>query len=234
MKYFLDTEFDDDGVGPITLISLALVAEDGRELYLVSSEWSPETVCAWVIENVVPHLGDGPRHARSEMRARVEAFIGDDPKPQIWAYFADYDWVLFCRLWGMWSNMPPAIPKCCMDLKQWAVQLDIDSATFKAAVPQEGAMHCALADARWNRQLWDYLCGESQSRAIGAAGPADRAARQTLAAAIVEAARNNVKVPLPGLKAIAIPYQGLYFDAVEVEDFVIKLAQDLVKGAACT
>jgi len=47
MKYFLDTEFDDDGVGPITLISLALVAEDGRELYLVSSEWSPKTVCAW-------------------------------------------------------------------------------------------------------------------------------------------------------------------------------------------
>jgi hypothetical protein len=37
MKYFLDTEFIEDGK-TIDLISIALVAEDGREIYLCNSD----------------------------------------------------------------------------------------------------------------------------------------------------------------------------------------------------
>lgn len=57
--------------------------------------------------------------------------------------------------------------------------------------------------------------------------PAERTERQQLAAAIVESVRNDEKMPLPGLKAIAIQYKGLFFDAVEVENFVFTLAQEI-------
>ena len=57
--------------------------------------------------------------------------------------------------------------------------------------------------------------------------PAERAERQKIAAAIVESVRNDAKMPLPGLKAIAIQYKGLFFDCVDVEEFVFKLAQEI-------
>ena len=55
MRYFLDTEFDENG-STINLISIALVAEDGRELYLVSSEFSVNAFNDWVKANVLPLL----------------------------------------------------------------------------------------------------------------------------------------------------------------------------------
>lgn len=57
--------------------------------------------------------------------------------------------------------------------------------------------------------------------------PDDRAERQKIAAAIVESVRNDEKMPLPGLTAIAIQYKGLFFDCVKVEEFVFKLAQEI-------
>mgnify|MGYP007132577418 CR=1 FL=1 len=40
MRYFLDTEFQEDGE-TIRLISLALVADDGREFYAQAAEYDP-------------------------------------------------------------------------------------------------------------------------------------------------------------------------------------------------
>ena len=56
---------------------------------------------------------------------------------------------------------------------------------------------------------------------------AERSERQQIAAAIVASVRDNTPMPLPGLKAIAIQYKGIFFDAVEVEEFVVKLAQEI-------
>ena len=57
--------------------------------------------------------------------------------------------------------------------------------------------------------------------------PTERAERQKLAAAIVESVRKDKKMPLPGLRAIAIQYKGLFFDCVEVENFVFHLAHEI-------
>ena len=57
--------------------------------------------------------------------------------------------------------------------------------------------------------------------------PAERLERQQIAAAIVESVRVNAKIPLPGLKAIAFQYKGVFFDAVEVENFVFHLAREI-------
>lgn len=55
MKYFYDTEFAEDG-RTIELISIGIVCEDGRELYLQSSEIHHDHVSLWVEEHVYPHL----------------------------------------------------------------------------------------------------------------------------------------------------------------------------------
>ncbi|HXO12259.1 MAG TPA: hypothetical protein VN871_07835, partial [Mycobacterium sp.] len=55
MRYFYDTEFIDDGYN-IELISIGIVAEDGREYYAVSTEFNPERAGNWVRANVLPKL----------------------------------------------------------------------------------------------------------------------------------------------------------------------------------
>lgn len=55
MRYFLDTEFIDDGK-TIGLISIGIVSEDKRELYLQSCEFDRKNVSSWVEENVLSHL----------------------------------------------------------------------------------------------------------------------------------------------------------------------------------
>lgn len=47
MRYFYDTEFIEDG-HTIELISIGVVAEDGREYYAVSTEFDPERAGSWV------------------------------------------------------------------------------------------------------------------------------------------------------------------------------------------
>ena len=55
MRYFYDTEFLEDG-RTIDLISIGIVAEDGRELYLVNANapWSRIRRHDWLMDNVVP------------------------------------------------------------------------------------------------------------------------------------------------------------------------------------
>lgn len=62
-RYFIDTEFFDKGPNDLHLISIALVCDDGRELYLCDSTWlcadgTPDGVMAddWLRANVFPHL----------------------------------------------------------------------------------------------------------------------------------------------------------------------------------
>ena len=55
MRYFLDTEFDEQA-GQIGLISIGIVREDGKELYLQACDFWPWEVSPWVREHVFPGL----------------------------------------------------------------------------------------------------------------------------------------------------------------------------------
>lgn len=57
MRYYIDTEFDGFR-GP--LISMALVREDGRSLYLVMEDAADNAQDPWVKANVIPILRDSP------------------------------------------------------------------------------------------------------------------------------------------------------------------------------
>lgn len=156
MDYFLDTEFDEDGK-KIELISLGLVAQDGRELYCVSNEFDPEQCNDWVKANVLNQLPPALTWvSRSEIKRRIVEFVGMDPSPRFWAYFADYDWVVFCQLFGAMVNLPKGFPMYCLDIKQWQYHLGITQ-SLKAFVPQMAGNHDALCDARWNRDVHAVL-----------------------------------------------------------------------------
>ncbi|PRA13316.1 hypothetical protein CQ010_01330 [Arthrobacter sp. MYb211] len=60
MKYFYDTEFLEDGKS-IELISIGIVAEDGREYYAVNSDMPVERIKKheWLMRNVFPSLPMG-------------------------------------------------------------------------------------------------------------------------------------------------------------------------------
>lgn len=97
MKYYLDTEFD--GFGG-ELISLALVREDDKHLYLVSSETVAEE--QWVIENVIPILWKVPNIDSyfgdlEFFQEAIEDFLQDDDDITIIADWPD-DIKYFCDL----------------------------------------------------------------------------------------------------------------------------------------
>lgn len=155
MRYFLDTEFNESSDG-VTLISIGIVAEDGRELYAISSEFSEEACNQWVKDNVLNQL-EGPRHSRAQIANDIKAFVGFDGSPEFWGYYADYDWVLFCQLFGGMLKVPANWPHLCMDIKQFAIQTGMPH--INKLVPPPDDAHNAMADARWTFEMYKKLVG---------------------------------------------------------------------------
>lgn len=165
MRFFLDTEFDDNG-RTIELISIGIICEDGRELYRISSEFSEEKCNQWVKDNVLNQL-EGPRHTRAEIRDHIKAFVLGSGYPEFWGYYADYDWVVFCQLFGSMIDLPEGWPQYCMDVKQFAVQTGMPHIN-KIVPPPEDA-HNALADAKWTFAMYKKLIGWRE-KTCGACG----------------------------------------------------------------
>lgn len=167
MRFWFDTEFIEDG-RTIDLISIGMVAEDGREFYAVSTEFDPARAGDWIRDNVLCHLPDrsdpaaaGLFRTRAQIREGVLQFIGRD-RPEFWAFYADYDWVAFCQLFGRMIDLPRGWPRYCLDIKQWCIMLG------DPRLPrQTGIEHHALADARWNRDVWAFLSAIRSDRDRG-------------------------------------------------------------------
>ncbi len=168
MRYYIDTEFNERGhEHPMELISLAMVREDGAELYAVLEDgWSPEHSNDWVKANVLPHLGESrhpwidkrqPRVKRRDLARTVTEWISRvDSKPEFWGYYADYDWVLFCQLFGTMMDLPNGFPMFCRDLVQESERLGLTE-EMKSAVPIQGHAHNALDDARNIKARHEWL-----------------------------------------------------------------------------
>jgi hypothetical protein len=154
MKYWFDTEFIEDGI-TIDILSIGILAEDGRELYLVSSEANYSKASQWVVENVLPHLpASGERVLRNAIKRAVLEFCDIEKygKPEMWGYYAAYDWVALCQLFGTMMDLPRGWPMYCRDIKQLC-----DSLGNPKLPEQSRNEHHALADAQWNREAHEFL-----------------------------------------------------------------------------
>lgn len=157
-RFFFDTEFIEDGK-TIDLLSIGVVAEDGTEFYRENGEADLSRAAPWVQTNVLPYL-----HGRGVRRWRIASDLikfvnADDDPPEFWAYYADYDWVVLCQLFGTMVDLPAGWPMFCMDLKQLAVSLG------DPPLPaQTSTEHHALADARWVRDTYLHLTTRETTR----------------------------------------------------------------------
>ncbi|MFZ4538918.1 3'-5' exoribonuclease domain-containing protein [Propionivibrio sp.] len=165
MKFWFDTEFQDDG-RTIDLISIAVVAEDGREYYAVSEEYRHQRASLWLQENVLKNLADAPSYSRLQIRNDLQKFFSfkthscdDISTPEFWAYCGEYDWIVLRQLFGDLMAWPVGWPLFAMDIEQWRVQL-----RAPAFRPQGLGQHNALADARYTRECWQELVKYSISR----------------------------------------------------------------------
>jgi len=178
-RFFLDCEFVEDGF-TIALISIGIVSSDGREYYAISTEFKPRKASQWVKDNVLSQLPPRPSaihnpwisptdreaskvwKSRKAIAAEVREFLLFDPypvidgqldeSPEIWAYYADYDWVCLCQLWGTMMDLPKRMPMYCKDLKQECDRLGNPN------LPEQGTgEHNAISDARWVRDSYLFL-----------------------------------------------------------------------------
>jgi hypothetical protein len=156
-RYFLDTEFIE---APYYLepISVALVCDDGREFYAVNTECDHSKADPWVVQNVLaklPARHDPHWMNKREIAVALRNFVhvtAGARVPEFWAYFASYDWVLFCwLLGGRMIDMPDGWPMFCMDLKQSMAERGLTKADLP---PDPENAHDALADARWLHKVW--------------------------------------------------------------------------------
>jgi hypothetical protein len=182
MRIFYDCEFREDG-RVIDLISIGMVAEDGRELYAVNADapfrrrwWTPWRRSLierhpWLMDNVVPHLPKAYGDARNHMPRRW-LFNYDDPsvKPrrgiaaEVQAFiqatpnaelWAYYGAYDHVVLCQLWGRMID-LPE---GVPMWTNDLKQEVVRLgNPALPkQEGAEHNALADARWVRDAYAAL-----------------------------------------------------------------------------
>lgn len=145
MKIFFDTEFIEDGK-TIDLISIGMIREDGAQLYRECAECDLSRASDWVKQNVIPHLL-GSTRARAYIAADILEFVG--PDPEFWAYYADYDWVALCQLFGRMVDLPAGWPKYCRDFKQ-----RLDEIGNPRLLPNPKP-HNALHDAMWLKRSFD-------------------------------------------------------------------------------
>jgi len=139
MRLFLDCEFSQLSAAA-KLISLALVAEDGREFYVeLLDAWKVEYCSEFVIRIVLPQLWAGA-HALPVIEARkalLDFLTSFDEVLEIITDAPQYDWELFCELAydeGKWPRNVRNHPT--------------DATTLEAINDGAPLPHHALLDAR--------------------------------------------------------------------------------------
>lgn len=148
LRIFIDTEFTDFLKAEI--ISIGLVAQDGRELYLERSDYPDSQCSAFVREAVLSQLGHCPPECIlpiAEMRLSLRTWLNQFAEcgAEIAFDFAT-DWTLFCDLLN--EELPGWITgrNIAREINQLGYALYFMTHKVKE--------HHALHDARANRFAW--------------------------------------------------------------------------------
>lgn len=94
----------------------------------------------------------------SELEEAQKYEMTDKSKePEFWGYYADYDWVVFCSLFGRMIDLPKGFPMYCKDLKQTMDDRGLTKDWKRDNCPDPAGEHNALVDARWNKALYEKI-----------------------------------------------------------------------------
>jgi hypothetical protein len=168
----------------IDLISIGIVCEDGREYHAISREYRYKEASDWVVKNVITPLYIDTVHGDQRNQLSVDDFHLQYGKPipvireelmqffgcwrdqhfyrapdgiEMYGYYADYDWVLFCSLFGKMIDLPKGFPMYCRDLKQMMDERGLTKEWKQENCPDPEGNHNAIVDARWNKKLFSLI-----------------------------------------------------------------------------
>jgi hypothetical protein len=168
----------------IDLISIGIVREDDKRYHAISNEWRFKDASEWVQQNVITPLYLNTVHGDNRNRYDAEDFhhvygksnnqIADELREffgcwrdqhfwrapegiELYGYFADYDWVLFCSLFGRMIDLPKGFPMYCRDLKQMMDEKGLTKEWKRANCPDPEGAHNADVDAEWNKSLYKKI-----------------------------------------------------------------------------
>lgn len=149
MLIFLDTEFT-DFVRP-DLISIGLVAEDGREFYAERTDYHRDACNDFVKNAVVPLLGRAPKATcnRAELTYRLRNWFDALPEPATIIYDFEGDWLLLVKaILGHQQTMPPVNFGQPLHLENSSITHPEFERAQNNTYTQDWPPHHSLADAR--------------------------------------------------------------------------------------
>ena len=159
MKVFFDTEFT--GLHQdTTLISIGLIAENGKTFYGQFSDYDREQVDGWIKENVIGNLPATPQElyatadmvfygCREQVASGLKTWLSQFDEVEMWSDCLSYDWVLFNQLFGHAFDIPDNVYYIPFDIctlfKIKGVDPDINREEF---AEMKGVKHNAMHDAK--------------------------------------------------------------------------------------
>lgn len=113
------------------------------------------------IKGILKGFGKGMAQIASEIKefcyySYSEAQI-ENADIQFYGYYADYDWVVFCWIFGRMMDLPKGFPMYCKDLKQMMDDKGLDKDWKRKNCPDPKGEHNALVDAKWNLKLFNQM-----------------------------------------------------------------------------
>lgn len=174
-KIFFDAEFT--GLHKITtLLSIALVCEDGNEFYAEFTDFDPLQINPWLEQNVLAKMTlndyDFARDYKPDeklvqvkgdtelIRQTMTAWLDDrNSDIEMWGDVNHWDWVLFVSIFGSAFDMPKYIHYMPFDLAT-ALKLcrqDPDVSRYDFAYGKDHGktdVHNALSDARTQMEVY--------------------------------------------------------------------------------
>lgn len=162
MDFFIDAEFI-EGEREIDLVSLAVVSAGGREFYAVSNEFDASAANDFVVGHVLPQLeapGDPVWMSRQAIKRGLLDLVGDET-PRFWSWGgAPYDWMVMAQLFDLAERVPGGWAYTAHDITLLAQCHGFVTNPVDARLPQPPAnVHHALADARWARDVFNFMGG---------------------------------------------------------------------------
>ena len=137
MRVFVDTEFTD--FIDCDLISIALVAEDGREFYGERNDFDRRTCSAFVHEAVLPQLGQYPDRVFSRESLQLA----------LCTWLRPFEGGIFCMDfpgdWDLLVDILDGVPNGWQGL---LIRDQADQVRLESYYKQFGGRHHALHDAR--------------------------------------------------------------------------------------
>lgn len=172
MNYFLDTEFShlpwEDGV---QLISIGIVNENGKSYYACLDNFDQNNVSTFVRENVIQFLPKkSKRKSYTQVKQELISFFDENTPSNFWCVFPtkkqlklfgvnkedinsvlkkfeDFDFQLMKKIIG--NDYPEDWPRKGSNLTP------LYSGLSKNNIPTNSKEHDALADALWNKKIWE-------------------------------------------------------------------------------